>query len=159
MWFKSNELHSQCFLFPRAIAESLAIQSGNTTSPEIPSEPNNSSSSNGVTLDDDLRLALQLSQQTLTEDEKRRQQEEEELERILKLSMQEKWPGGPKLRLSARAPPESATLTFFLWEICRSRCVCALAGVLWNRFMHCHLWEWFLSLSHRNVQIKGAFLC
>ena len=43
-----------------------------------------------MTLDDDLRLALQLSQQTLTEDEKRRQQEEEELERILKLSMQEK---------------------------------------------------------------------
>lgn len=127
---KCNELLSQCFLFPRAIAESLAIQSGNTTSPEIPSEPNNSSSSsNGVTLDDDLRLALQLSQQTLTEDEKRRQQEEEELERILKLSMQEKWPGGPKLRLSARVPPESATLKFFFMGnlqvkmcMCFSRC-------------------------------------
>lgn len=72
-------------LLQRAIAESLALQSGDTTYPEILPETNSSSN-----LDDDLRLALQLSQQTLTEDEKRRKEEEEELERILKLSMQEK---------------------------------------------------------------------
>lgn len=71
--------------YSRAIAESLALQSGDTTYPEILPETNSSSN-----LDDDLRLALQLSQQTLTEDEKRRKEEEEELERILKLSMQEK---------------------------------------------------------------------
>lgn len=70
----------------RAIAESLSLQSGDTTYPEILPETNSSSN-----LDDDIRLALQLSQQTLTEDEKRRKEEEEELERILKLSMQEKW--------------------------------------------------------------------
>lgn len=69
----------------RAIAESLSLQSGDTTYPEILPETNSSSN-----LDDDIRLALQLSQQTLTEDEKRRKEEEEELERILKLSMQEK---------------------------------------------------------------------
>lgn len=72
-------------LLQRAIAESLSLQSGDTTYPEILPETNSSSN-----LDDDIRLALQLSQQTLTEDEKRRKEEEEELERILKLSMQEK---------------------------------------------------------------------
>lgn len=72
-------------LLQRAIAESLALQSGNPVSPEIISEPNSVNN-----IDDDLQLALQLSQQTLTEDEKRRKEEDEELEKILKLSLEDK---------------------------------------------------------------------
>lgn len=41
--------------------------------------------------DDDIRMVLELSRQEQEEDERRRKQEEEELQKILELSLMEKW--------------------------------------------------------------------
>lgn len=50
-----------------------------------------SSSGSVSSPDSDLRLAMELSTQAQEEEEKRKKEEEEELERILQLSLTEKW--------------------------------------------------------------------
>lgn len=85
-------------LLQKAIAESIALQTGKCPDPD-PIPEYTSQQENGEIMlggyrnsdiDEQLRLALALSQQENQEMEKRRKQEEEELEMILKLSMQEK---------------------------------------------------------------------
>lgn len=77
----------------RAIAESIALQSGKLpVSERIPEytdkEERNDRESGDI--DEQLRLAIVLSQQENQESERLRKQEEEELQRILELSLQEK---------------------------------------------------------------------
>jgi len=80
--------------FCRAIAESIALQSGHPPVceqiPEYTPQEEQNDTSGSVSIDEQLRLALVLSQQQNQEDEQRRRQEEEELDRILQLSLQEK---------------------------------------------------------------------
>lgn len=81
------------FFTSRAIAESIALQSGKLpVSERIPEytdrEERNDRESGDI--DEQLRLAIVLSQQENQESERLRKQEEEELQRILELSLQEK---------------------------------------------------------------------
>ncbi|VDI69031.1 Hypothetical predicted protein [Mytilus galloprovincialis] len=77
-------------LLQRAIADSLAMSQGKnglptTTQPELISVSDISSD-----VDEELRVALEISRQQIEEDANRRKQEEEQLEMILKLSITEK---------------------------------------------------------------------
>ena len=81
--------------FPRAIAESIALQSGNpadSNSVQIPeyTEQQEHIDNSCPDVDEQLRLALVLSQQEVQDLERRQKQEEEELEMILKLSLTDK---------------------------------------------------------------------
>ncbi|XP_071179075.1 ankyrin repeat domain-containing protein 13D-like [Mytilus edulis] len=77
-------------LLQRAIADSLAMSQGKnglptTTQPELISVSDISSD-----VDEELRVALEISRQQIEDDANRRKQEEEQLEMILKLSITEK---------------------------------------------------------------------
>lgn len=56
------------------------------------SETTPTSTDSASSPDSDLRLAMELSARAQEEEERRRKEEEEELERILQLSLTEKWP-------------------------------------------------------------------
>jgi len=58
-------------------------------SPPIPSE-NRQQGDGAVMYDDDLQLAMALSEQQLEEDERLRKREEEELEKVIQLSLMDK---------------------------------------------------------------------
>lgn len=80
-------------MLQQAIAESIALQSGTLpTSERIPeySERDERNDRETGDIDEQLRIALVLSQQESQESERLRKQEEEELQRILELSLQEK---------------------------------------------------------------------
>ena len=84
------------FYLYRAIAESIALQSGNPADsisvplPEYTARQEHIDNSCPSPLDEQLRLALVLSQQEEQDLEQRRKQEEDELEMILKLSLTDK---------------------------------------------------------------------
>ncbi|XP_064612137.1 ankyrin repeat domain-containing protein 13B-like isoform X2 [Liolophura sinensis] len=91
----SNNLHShEDQLLQRAIAESLqsgVISPGSEENPETgPSTTTTQPLPRDTSLDDDLRLALEMSQRELEDTEKRRREEEEELNRIIQLSLTDK---------------------------------------------------------------------
>lgn len=71
--------------YSRSIPEGLLVEVGNSVSPV--SSPSASSH------DSDLHLAMELSARAQEEVERKRKQEDEELERILQLSLTEKWKG------------------------------------------------------------------
>lgn len=80
-------------MLQRAIEESIALQSGQQPVPDRIPEYSEQEERNDVengSIDEQLRIALALSQQENQEVERLRKQEEEELERILKLSLEEK---------------------------------------------------------------------
>ena len=86
------------FSFPRAIAESIALQSGrpvdggqgSDTIPEYSDAEERLDLELPTGISDDLRIAIQLSERENMEAERLRRQEEEELNRILQLSLTEK---------------------------------------------------------------------
>ena len=67
------------------IKNSLPVQPPEPPPPRIPADLPSPD------VDGDLRLALELSEREMKEAETRRRQEEEELEKILQLSLTEKW--------------------------------------------------------------------
>ncbi|XP_045171889.2 ankyrin repeat domain-containing protein 13D-like [Mercenaria mercenaria] len=80
-------------MLQQAIAESIALQSGKPLVPEHIPEYTEREEKNDVgssDIDEQLRLALEMSQRENQESERLRRQEEEELERILQLSLQDK---------------------------------------------------------------------
>ena len=89
-------MHNKTYVIPifpyRAIEESIALQSGKPPDflpiPEYTEQQEHIDTSQDI--DEQLRLALALSQQDINDSERRRKQEEEELEMILKLSLTDK---------------------------------------------------------------------
>lgn len=78
----------------RAIAESLqsgVISPGSQDNPETgPTTTTTQPMPRDTSVDDDLRLALEMSQRELEDAEKRRREEEDELNRIIQLSLTDK---------------------------------------------------------------------
>lgn len=77
--------------FQRAIRESMqdtGVQGTEET--QCPSENRYEGDGSGITYDEDLQLAMALSEQQLEEDERLRKQEEEDLEKVIRLSLMDK---------------------------------------------------------------------
>lgn len=93
---KNSRAQEEERLLQRAIAESIALQSGNPADsnsvplPEYTARQEHIDNTCPPDIDEQLRLALALSQQEEQDLEQRRKQEEDELEMILKLSLTEK---------------------------------------------------------------------
>lgn len=78
-------------LLQQAIAESIALQSGKLSeTPLIAEYTSQEECIDNNDIDEQLRIALELSKHEIREQERLRKQEEEELERIIQLSMQDK---------------------------------------------------------------------
>lgn len=76
-------------MYCRAIEDSIALAQGSNGIPTT-TQPVISSVADVSDVDQQLRMALELSKQQVHDDEIRRKKEEEELEMILKLSITEK---------------------------------------------------------------------
>lgn len=61
-----------------------------TEETQCPSENRYEGDGSGITYDEDLQLAMALSEQQLEEDERLRKQEEEDLEKVIRLSLMDK---------------------------------------------------------------------
>lgn len=92
---KNSRAQEEERLLQRAIAESIALQSGKSPDSDSVPIPEYTAQEERVDnscpdMDEQLRLALALSQQEEQDLEQQRKQEEDELERILKLSLTDK---------------------------------------------------------------------
>lgn len=74
-----------------------------------------SSSGSTSSPDTDLRLAMELSARAQEEEERRRKEEEEELERILQLSLLEKWQSKMREGKTKGVPVIAITINFFIY--------------------------------------------